>query len=191
MNTCIIPTLFRPVQTLGNLVPKFGPYAFAQDLRWRKVRGSCLECGLFIIFGAVIFFQKNYDRKIFNSLDCNFSICTDFLYPWWSLKIKKEQKRLSPSSLNSFYHFFVYLVQRIEFQYSIYLLSANPTKWSNTIKTIFFKKVWNQKVLRTSLCSCNNQAIMLYQLHNEVNSSLKKLFLSITDITLMHNCLLP
>ena len=121
MNACIIPTFFRPVQTLCNLVPRafslfdvnlkkwkdsgdgFGPYTFVQEFRWRRGQGSCFECGLFINFGTTILFKRNMVEKhvcrahTFSSLD--------FLLGWWLLKVKKKI-RLTPSSLNSFYYLF-------------------------------------------------------------------------------------
>ena len=111
MKTCIIPTFFCPVQTLGNLFPKFGSYTFVQDLRWRKSWGYCFECGLFINFRAIILFKGNMTEKdvcrthTFSSLDCNFSFCTYFLQFWWLLNVKKPHIRFSPSSLNSFIAF--------------------------------------------------------------------------------------
>ena len=50
-----------------------------------------------VIPGDLIFF-------FFRSL---FSFCMDFFYHWWLLKVKKN-KWGSPSSLNSFYYFFIF-----------------------------------------------------------------------------------
>ena len=105
------PKFFCPVQTIGNLFPKSESYTFVQDLRWRKSRGYCFECRLFINFCAIILLKRNMTEKdvcrahTFSSLDCNFSFCPYFLQLWWLLNIKKEQIRFPPSSLNSFITF--------------------------------------------------------------------------------------
>ena len=50
-----------------------------------KTVGLCFEWGLFINFDALILFKRSMAEKVIccaqtcSSLDCNFSLCTDFL----------------------------------------------------------------------------------------------------------------
>ena len=77
----IIPTFFRPVKTLCDLIPrasslfdvnakrqkdrgdKFGPYAFVQDLLWTRVEGLVLNMD-YLENRHRNFIQKKYGRKI-------------------------------------------------------------------------------------------------------------------------------
>ena len=70
---------------------EFEPYAFVQDLHWRKGQGSCFECRLFIYFSV---FKRNMSEKDvcgahrFGSLYCNF-----FLYGLFTLLMTSKVKK--------------------------------------------------------------------------------------------------
>ena len=94
-NMCIIPTFFRPVQTLCNLVPlRLSLTLMLKSKKTLRPRSRpSLTKGLKVLFR--ILFEKSapqfYSNEIwqkrrlahtFRSLDCNFSFCTDFLHRW-------------------------------------------------------------------------------------------------------------
>ena len=119
---CIIPAFFCPVQILCSLVPGrlLLSLALMPKLKrpWRQVwalqlcsrpplmQGFRVLFWMWIIWKVrnIILFKKKKEKKVaekdiccahtFCSLDCNFSVFTDFLRCWWLFKVG-----LSPSSL--------------------------------------------------------------------------------------------
>ena len=94
----IIPTFFRPVKTLCDLIPrasslldvnakrqkdpgdKFGPYAFVQDLLWTRVEGLVLNMD-YLENRRRNFIQKKYGRKM-RLLRTRFVCWTTFFVVW-------------------------------------------------------------------------------------------------------------
>ena len=111
-------------------------------IRIRKIGGVRLSDGLktdyrWIIWkiGPVILFQKKLTEKdfchahTFSSLDCHFSFCID-LHRWWLLKVQKWMSRLSPSSRNCFYCFFIFWFKGLSLktQIKIWVLTSGKRR---------------------------------------------------------------